>query len=360
MRRSFYQKQSRMAYVSRWIGVFCANLLLLTILLHRFADLSTPAAVNLIALAFLGGGIALILSVLALVRIWITGQQGAVQAVIGIIVGVLMFALPAWYLPKLISLPQINDISTDRKSPPKFQTIARSRTTGANPSCYSGEAFASTQERSYDISTDRKSPPKFQTIARSRTTGANPGSYSGEAFASTQERSYPDIVPFTLERSYDVAFEIAKQAAERLGWEIIAQKPPRRPGQNGYLEAVDKTLIFGFKDDIVVRVAGNDKSSRIDVRSASRYGRHDLGRNAERIRQFFNAIKTDLDQFERAYAERKAREEKERAKARELARKRRLEKARRARSRRARVRRGRSRGRKRKKRRRRKQQWTPF
>ncbi len=319
MRRSFYQKQSRMAYVSRWIGVFCANLLLLTILLHRFADLSTPAAVNLIALAFLGGGIALILSVLALVRIWITGQQGAVQAVIGIIVGVLMFALPAWYLPKLISLPQINDISTDRKS-----------------------------------------PPKFQTIARSRTTGANPGSYSGEAFASTQERSYPDIVPFTLERSYDVAFEIAKQAAERLGWEIIAQKPPRRPGQNGYLEAVDKTLIFGFKDDIVVRVAGNDKSSRIDVRSASRYGRHDLGRNAERIRQFFNAIKTDLDQFERAYAERKAREEKERAKARELARKRRLEKARRARSRRARVRRGRSRGRKRKKRRRRKQQWTPF
>ena len=308
-----------MAYVSRWIGVFCANLLLLTILLHRFADLSTPAAVNLIALAFLGGGIALILSVLALVRIWITGQQGAVQAVIGIIVGVLMFALPAWYLPKLISLPQINDISTDRKS-----------------------------------------PPKFQTIARSRTTGANPGSYSGKAFANTQEHSYPDIVPFTLERSYDVAFEIAKQAAERLGWEIIAQKPPRRPGQNGYLEAVDKTLIFGFKDDIVVRVAGNDKSSRIDVRSASRYGRHDLGRNAERIRQFFNAIKTDLDQFERAYAERKAREEKERAKARELARKRRLEKARRARSRRARVRRGRSRGRKRKKRRRRKQQWTPF
>ena len=35
---------------------------------------------------------------------------------------------------------------------------------------------------------------------------------------------------------------------------------------------------------------GDDEHARIDVRSASRYGRHDLGRNADRVRQILKEI----------------------------------------------------------------------
>ena len=319
MARRFFQKKSKLAYVSKWIGVFCANLLLLGIILHRFFDLSTPATVNLIAIALMGGGLAFLLSTYALIRIWSTGYQGGAQAVVGILVGALMFAVPVWYLPKLVALPQINDVSTDLKSPPRFLKVAQLRPAGTN-----------------------------STI------------YPGNRFAEHQSRSYPDIVPFTLERSYDVAFEIVREAAQRLGWQVVSARPPRKAGRSGYIEAVDKTLLFGFKDDISIRITGNNKRTRIDVRSASRYGRHDLGRNAARIRTLFSAIKTDLDQFERSFAERKAAEDKLKARKAEQARKKRLARQRLQRAKRSRVRKGKRRVRKRKRRPRRKKQWSPF
>ena len=63
----------------------------------------------------------------------------------------------------------------------------------------------------------------------------------------------------------------------------------------GQIEAVDRTLVLGFSDDIVVRVGGRDGQAKIDVRSASRYGRHDFGRNAERIRGFLRELHARLD-----------------------------------------------------------------
>ncbi len=319
MARNFFRKKSKLAYVGRWVGVFCASLLLLTIVLHRFFELSTPATVNLIAVAFIGGGLAFILSVFSLFRIWSTGYEGGAQAAMGILIGAVMFSVPLWYLPKLMALPQINDVTTDLKTPPRFSKVTQLRPAGSN-----------------------------STI------------YPGRHFADKQQRAYEDIEPFTLKRSYDVAFEIVREAAQRLGWEVVSLRPPKRPGRPGYLEAVDKTLVFGFKDDVAVRVVGDNRSSRIDVRSASRYGRHDLGRNAERIRKLFAAIKTDLDQFERSYAERKAAEEKLKAKRRAEARKKRLERQRLRRQQRARARSKKRRVRKRRKRRRRKKQSSPF
>ncbi len=47
---------------------------------------------------------------------------------------------------------------------------------------------------------------------------------------------------------------------------------------------------MGFTDDTVVRVAEADSGSRIDVRSASRHGRSDLGVNAARIRTYLAAL----------------------------------------------------------------------
>jgi uncharacterized protein (DUF1499 family) len=103
-----------------------------------------------------------------------------------------------------------------------------------------------------------------------------------ENAGKAQRDAYPDIQPITLAEPPQKAFERALAAAQAMGWEIVARDPAA-----GRIEAVDTTLWFGFKDDVVVRVAAAPAGgSRIDVRSKSRVGRGDAGTNARRIRGF--------------------------------------------------------------------------
>ena len=60
------------------------------------------------------------------------------------------------------------------------------------------------------------------------------------------------------------------------------------------LEATHETFWFGFKDDVVIRVIESGDSTLVDVRSKSRVGRSDLGKNAERIRDFQAALAKKL------------------------------------------------------------------
>ena len=55
--------------------------------------------------------------------------------------------------------------------------------------------------------------------------------------------------------------------------------------------------MLGFTDDIVVRIAGDDKSARIDIRSSSRFGQHDFGANAARVRRFTRELQSRLETF---------------------------------------------------------------
>ena len=52
---------------------------------------------------------------------------------------------------------------------------------------------------------------------------------------------------------------------------------------------------MGYTDDIAVEVSGDDIKSQIDLRSVSRYGEHDFGANAARIRAFMEEMKATLD-----------------------------------------------------------------
>jgi uncharacterized protein (DUF1499 family) len=56
------------------------------------------------------------------------------------------------------------------------------------------------------------------------------------------------------------------------------------------IEATDTTLLFGFKDDIVIRVMPQPGGSRVDVRSLSRVGGSDFGVNAKRVRTFLKKL----------------------------------------------------------------------
>ena len=57
---------------------------------------------------------------------------------------------------------------------------------------------------------------------------------------------------------------------------------------------------MGFRDDVALRVRPDGDGARIDVRSASRYGRHDFGTNAARIRSLLEDIDDRLERRSRA------------------------------------------------------------
>lgn len=140
--------------------------------------------------------------------------------------------------------------------------------------------------RIHDITTDIQSPPEFVAVLRLIRSDENSPVYGGAEVAARQLKAYPDISPLILPVPPDQGFEKALNVARRLGWQIIDTDK-----DTGRIEAVGTTFWFGFKDDIVIRLRQKNSGSRVDIRSKSRIGVSDLGKNAERIRKFLSAMK---------------------------------------------------------------------
>jgi uncharacterized protein (DUF1499 family) len=138
----------------------------------------------------------------------------------------------------------------------------------------------------HDITTDLESPPPFEAILPLRAEASNPAVYGGDSIAAQQREGYPELGPLVLETSSAEVFHLALETARDMGWEMVDSDP-----NEGRIEATDTTFWFGFKDDIVVRVAeAAEGGTRVDVRSVSRVGRSDVGTNAARIDEFLERL----------------------------------------------------------------------
>jgi len=141
----------------------------------------------------------------------------------------------------------------------------------------------------HDISTDLSTPPKFIAIAPIRANAPNPVEYSGEETAQQQREAYPQLVTQKYTQNTDAVFGVALATVKDFGWTLVnADK------SQGIIEATDSTAWFGFKDDVVIRITSEDNHTLLDVRSKSRVGRSDLGKNAERINLLIEHINETL------------------------------------------------------------------
>ena len=194
--------------------------------------------------AFGGLGSALIGLIGCLTALHRAQWRGALLALVGLVVGLLVFGIP-WHMKRVAQgVPPIHDITTDTEN-----------------------------------------PPRFAAVLPLRKDAANPANYGGPEIAAQQRAGYPDIQPLTLRIPSQQAFTQALQAAEAMGWDIVAANPTE-----GRIEATDTTFWFGFKDDIVVRIQALGDGSRVDVRSVSRVGKSDVGANAQRIRAYLRTL----------------------------------------------------------------------
>jgi uncharacterized protein (DUF1499 family) len=190
------------------------------------------------------------LSFFAFVRIWREGRRGLGRAVRALLLAIAILAYPGWFGLKALTLPPLTDVSTDVVDPPVF---SRSR--------------AALEARGGRI------PPDVPAELR-----------------RMQRDAYPQIAPLTLDIPPDQVYELVKRAAENRKWQVIESARPGGRIGLGRLDAVDRTFLLRIADDVTVRIRPRADGARIDVRSASRLGQHDLGQNAQRIRRFLEEV----------------------------------------------------------------------
>jgi len=129
-----------------------------------------------------------------------------------------------------------------------------------------------------DISTDTADAPVFWDMP-------NPTDYPGAKSAELQREAYPDLAPLKLGLKPEDAFAQALSVAQAKGWTIVASVPGE-----GRIEATSSSLLYGFTDEVIVRVKAAEGGALVDVRSRSRLGRIDRGVNARRIRDYMASL----------------------------------------------------------------------
>ena len=174
-------------------------------------------------------------------------RRSWVQLIVALGLGGVLVYVPAQYALRRRTLPAIHDIATDLDNPPKFNAVLAAR----------ANAQASrVEERQPQV-------------------------------AHLQKVAYPDLVPLSSTLGAEKAFREALAVAKAMpGWSIIDAD-----SSAGRIEASEQSRWFRFVDDIVIRIVGDERGSRIDMRSTSRQGTSDYGVNAARIRAYMGALR---------------------------------------------------------------------
>jgi hypothetical protein len=149
----------------------------------------------------------------------------------------------------------------------------------------------------HDATSDPEDPPQFVALAKIHP--ANSRVFDGQQ--KIRFRGEDQTVSYVLLTQYremtkphqgiltspQKAFWRSFEIVKGLGWTIVdaSEKDLR-------IEATDRSLWFGRYHDIVIRVRpAGAMGSRVDVRSESREGDVDHGRNVTRLKAFFRQLR---------------------------------------------------------------------
>jgi uncharacterized protein (DUF1499 family) len=246
---------SKSALLSRRLAAFALAVAVVGIIAARGGiDPSAAFAVIFGSIGLAAG--AILWALLAFVVIWRTGRQGAGQAAAGLFLALLLLAYPAYLAATALHLPRLTDLSTDVADPPVFSAsrVAQAARRGTTP-------------------------PSLPASMRKR-----------------QALTYPKIQPILLDLDAAESFAAILKAIPATGWRLVEATPPGggRTGI-GHVDAIARSAILGFPCDITIRVRPITDQTRVDVRSASRFGPYDFGANRHNIETFEAALEAAVD-----------------------------------------------------------------
>ena len=246
---------SRLALWTQRIALFAAVAAIVSTAIVRFGFLDVKPALATFFGALACAGLSILFGLAAFVAIWRNGTRGLSLIVLGLVLDLLVLAYPAYLGWQYRKLPAIHDITTDPIDPPRFEALARLR---------NGD-------------------------------GANTAVYAGLYSAEQQRQAYPDIETVELDVPVQRAYDVVSNLVARRKWLVIDERPPTPPRRIGRIEAVARTPVMGFREDVSIRITPDADGSRVDIRSSSRYFESDIGSNAARIAKLTADINAAVD-----------------------------------------------------------------
>src|ERR1700735_5492957 len=240
---------------SRTLAIFAVVAVVVSVLIVRFGFLEIKPALATFFGALACAGLSILIGLIGAAAIWQSGARCVSLILLAFLIDAALLAYPAYLGLQYRRLPAIHDITTDPIDPPRFEALARLR---------SGD-------------------------------GANPAVYAGLYSAEQQRAAYPDIETVELETPVQRAYDLTLQLVNRRKWLVIDERPPTLPRPTGHIEAVARTPIMGFREDVSIRVTPDGEDSRVDIRSSSRYFESDLGSNAARVTKPIDDINPGAD-----------------------------------------------------------------
>lgn len=179
------------------------------------------------------------------------------------------------------SVPPIHDIQTDWSDPISFSdTLLQLR-----------EADGALNPVKLD--------PVFNPESESAFAGRRIAEIQAEAEAAFEDQEavyYKRLDPLYFDQSpTELAVTIAS-LVEKKGWELVSA--PAETSDTGVelqVEATATSAMYGFKDDVAIRIRPVEGATRVDMRSVSRVGTSDLGANSKRINLFMRDLQDKAD-----------------------------------------------------------------
>lgn len=236
-------RTSKWAIAARRLGSVAVPLVIIPVLLHRFRQITSDLFLVAILAAGLVALLAVLVSIIALARLWQTGDQGWGRALAGLLLGTLCLLPYGWYGNLLLTYPAVTDIATiDR---------------GLLPLGFE---------------------PGMQAMPAPRILSADE---MARTFPNVETRIYPlGLVP---------TFGLVQALVADNGWDIRTLREPTAGFDPGQINAQIVTLP-GWREEVVIRVTGTLTNSTVDMRSASLNALHDFGANGTRIESFLAAL----------------------------------------------------------------------
>jgi hypothetical protein len=305
MRRGIPVRGARAADWARFSGALALPVLALGVLGLRIGLVPQAALEPVLIVGFVLGLLAVGLAIFSLADIWKSGAEGARTAIAGLAYAAPVMAILGLVAAAAIAYPRLTDVSTDVDDPPLFTAPgAPHGVLDSNRASLQRTAYPEIVSHSYPLPLGEVYSAARKIVDKRRwtvTSDIHPAAFPGEPDAAAPTQSVPEDDALLLALSLKnvmtqsrsgMATETAPGSIEPTG-PPMPEEPPV-PQDRATIEALAPTPVFGFLDDVIVRLRVTSDGTQVDVRSASRIGEHDLGQNARRIKSFLAELDSIL------------------------------------------------------------------
>jgi hypothetical protein len=294
----FVRPVSHAAYLSRYLGFAALVVFLIAMPLHRFGPLTTPDFVALLMLAATIATVSVLLALIGLQRLWTVGALGGMSSTKALFLSALPLGVAIWAGVLYWEYPKIYDVSTDVTDVPAWlsvpsanqQWMPRPALNEQTDRAAQAEAYPGFTGHRYEGAIDRvyqaaRKVARTQRFTITETEGLA-GSGADEQPAVPQPEGPADDFT-TDELPTNIPVPMARPG----------DAPPAvffTGNGNVYLQGQTRTLIWGLRFDVLIRLREDTETTLVDVRVASRFGPHDLGMGAAIAEAYLNALDAEM------------------------------------------------------------------